>query len=535
MEHRHDLSFFLKAGLEKLDKGYYIITFNEEFESILEEYQTYEVKSFFSYNIYHKNDKEVHHLKFEYIETLKVINSKTEVKLISIRNQAEVLSKNNWERLLTKNERKDQEQEKREVELSIKVISDKIDLNKNISNNYKPIIKKIIELQKKMTELNIKENNHFPNSMSFVQNPYYQGAHKLYKEIMALSGIDESIFSGLEEAEKIGILNISLIYERWCFLQIIKVLTERFRFSPEGNWKNTLLNQIINVPTDKVRNVSMFLTNKELSKSALLWYEKELPIEKGGTVSKRADFVLDLIDGVTSDGDVLRRIVYDAKFYENIDKMGGISGVINELYNTKNYSEYKNNQVFILHPSEGAVKKLKTPQSWSKNSFLGETKQFEWDVDFPNHRYGAIYLSPINNKGSYLDTLQISIGMFLEYGIGERLDDDINYNKWIQSKSYITKTSGINPLPTEKLFCLICGSSNYNLSVSETFYKLGLRWTLNCEDCGHQALYNYCISKACRHRLIKHGSYWTYHATQSLEPYNIKCPNCGEITVGSGK
>ena len=149
MEHRHDLSFFLKAGLEKLDKGYYIITFNEEFESILEEYQTYEVKSFFSYNIYHKNDKEVHHLKFEYIETLKVINSKTEVKLISIRNQAEVLSKNNWERLLTKNERKDQEQEKREVELSIKVISDKIDLNKNISNNYKPIITAVPLTRKK--------------------------------------------------------------------------------------------------------------------------------------------------------------------------------------------------------------------------------------------------------------------------------------------------------------------------------------------------------------------------------------------------
>ena len=187
-----------------------------------------------------------------------------------------------------------------------------------------------------------------------------------------------------------------------------------------------------------------------------------------------------------------------------------------------------------MHPSKGAVKKLKTPQTWSKDSFFGETKQFEWDDSFPNHRYGAIYLSPINNKGSYLDTLQMCIGMFLEYGIGKRLDD-ITYNEWIQAQSYITKTSGINPLPAEKLFCLVCGSNSCSLSVSETFYKLGLKWTLNCEDCGHQALYNYCISKACRHRLIKHGSYWTYHATQSLEPYNIKCPSCGEITVGPDK
>ena len=64
--------------------------------------------------------------------------------LTLIRNQAEVLSKNNWERLLTKNERKDQEQEKREVELSIKVISDKIDLNKNITSVRKNCVQNYI-------------------------------------------------------------------------------------------------------------------------------------------------------------------------------------------------------------------------------------------------------------------------------------------------------------------------------------------------------------------------------------------------------
>ena len=34
---------------------------------------------------------------------------------------------------------------------------------------------------------------------------------KVYKEIQTLSGIDENLFKGLEEAEEIGILNTSLI------------------------------------------------------------------------------------------------------------------------------------------------------------------------------------------------------------------------------------------------------------------------------------------------------------------------------------
>ena len=75
----------------------------------------------------------------------------------------------------------------------------------------------------------------------------------------------------------------------------------------------------------------------------------------------------------------------------------------------------RNNKVFILHPSLKAVPEIKTPQDWAENNFMGETQLFNWDEYFPNHRYGALLLSPIHSKGKYLDSLQMALGMLFQY------------------------------------------------------------------------------------------------------------------------
>lgn len=48
-----------------------------------------------------------------------------------------------------------------------------------------------------------------------------------------------------------------------------------------------------------------------------------------------------------------------------------------------------------------------------------------------------------------------------------------------------------------------------------------------CEDCKHSFIYFYCWS--CKNRLIKNGSYWSYHAFQALEPLDIQCPHCAKF------
>jgi len=519
--------FFLKSGLKKPNQGeYYRLSFSEEFNNCFIEGMIIRIKAKIEYKIFTKNFKEVHELTFHFIDDIEIEYPSSNEKVTKISEKIYQLETNNWERLVTPAERKEQNEEISKIKIDIENISNRELKNIDISSKIAPVLKKIENLNKRFSALNIRPNSLFPSSMSFIQNPNYQGVHKLYKEIQSLSGVDEKLFMGLEKVENIGILNISLIYERWCLLQIIKILIDKFRFLPEQNWKDSLLNQIVNSEPSKVRDVKISLENKDTCRKITLCYEKELPIDEGRKFPRRADFVIDLVSDIDPNQIISKRIVLDAKFYENIDEMGGISKVINSLYNEKNYSSSGKNQVFILHPSPKAVPATKTPQKWAKDSFLGESSMFAWDDSFPNHRYGAVLLSPVGSKGDYLESLQMCIGLSLQYKLEDNSLKNEGFNDWINSQSNIHKATGINPLPKGKVFCLICGGSDLRYKVEQPG-KNGLRWTLVCNDCTHITLYNYCWS--CRNRLIKHGIYWTYHATQSLQPFNIKCPSCGEI------
>jgi len=518
------------GGLKELsDKdAYYRLSFDKNFQDGLVENNTYKIQAKITLNVTTtRNNKKEHKLTFQYIDSIDIIRSSTQDKFNALKKSRIELRKKNWERAVTQAEKKEQEQEISIIKIDLEKITNRESKNIELSYKIAPVLKKIENLQKGYCALNIKPNSLFPSSMSFIQNPNYQGVHKLYKEIQTLSGLDEQLFVGLEKAESIGILNISLIYERWCLLQIIKVLIDKFKFLPEKNWKDNLLNQVINIDPSKVRDVKISFENKDTCRKIDLGYEQELPTDSGRNAPRRPDFVIDLDSYSNPNNLISKRIVLDAKFYENITEMGGISKVIDELYNFKNYSGSGKNSVFILHPSPEAVPEIKTPQQWAKNSFLGESKIFDWDDDLPNHDYGAILLSPVRNKGDYLESLQMCIGLSLQYGVENNSLSEGEFNGWVKSQLNISNNNGINPLPKGKVFCLICGGSNLCMTVKQTKYKFGLKWTQACNDCHHETLYNYCSN--CKSRLIKHGIYWTYHATQSLQPFNIKCPKCGTI------
>ncbi len=50
-----------------------------------------------------------------------------------------------------------------------------------------------------------------------------------------------------------------------------------------------------------------------------------------------------------------------------------------------------------------------------------------------------------------------------------------------------------------------------------------------CKDCQQMVVWNF--SGGCGTRLWKLGGYWTFHDTDPLNPYNIKCPHCGDYMV----
>ncbi len=497
------ISMFVKSDLETNNYGVLLKFDKAIFGTVFQHYGEYRIGAIVTSTARDQHDgKPFWIIEIKQTISLEVCFDKNTKALKRLKHEKQNLERSEWIRPLTNQELREQEKERTTIERAKDLLNVDSDRNSSIYKSLIPISSKLHKLKKQLANLKIKNNTHFPGSMTFIQNPNYQGAHKLYKKVMDSSGLDNNLFDSLQETEKIGVLDIPAVYERWCLLQIIKILIEKFRFIPEQCWKQSLLQQVLTQKKDIVLNFKNNISCREVCLS----YEKEL---RNG---KRPDFVLDVTSSFTGEK-IKHRFVIDAKFYEEID----ISNVVNQLYNEKDYSEKNQNKVFILHPSTKAISKRKTPQDWSKHNYYGETVMFDdWCEDTsPDHDYGAIFLSPIKRHGATLDDLQRLIGMFLQYGLEDNKD------------TYDEEKEEYNPILKEKLFCISCGSDEYQYSEKRT--PKGKKWWITCDHCSLFSVYSYCGS--CKNRLIKNGQYWTYHATQALEPFNIKCPSCGEISM----
>ena len=480
------------------------------FNNILLEYQEYKIIGYIRKSVHNKkNGGKIYKRYFEYIENIEQLTKSSSHKTLeNLQLQRQNLESTNWIRPLNN---KEKEEQNREIE-ALKKIEDILKKNQQdnvlLVKNLKPTIDKLQKLLNICKDLNIQKDSYFPNSMTFIQNPNYQGSYSFYKQINNMVGIDENLFIQIQIIEKIGLLDIPTIYERWCYLQIIKILIDKYKFQPEENWKINLTNQIIG-DSNKIKNLKIQFTNEHIKRKIDLWYEKVL--DNG----KRPDFILDISS--TFGTNSTHNLIMDAKFHEEVD----IKKQIELLYKKKNYAENGKNTVFILHPDTNkSIKNKRTPKEWGYDSYYGEVEMFnfKWDTDKnPNHKYGSILLSPINKNGNYLDNLQRLIGMHLQYILENNIE--------------ITKENKINPEPSEKIFCLVCGSDSFTGNQFNTSNGKGYRYQLTCNGCKHFYVYNYCWN--CKHRLIKNGEYWTYHSNQVLEPFNIKCPNCNQIFVNN--
>jgi len=459
------------------------------FSEIFQPYSVYKISAYIEKKAplrYRNGNGSTYKRKFIYIQAIELVETKITTKLEQSYEEKNVLEQTNWVRSLNTEERKEQEYEKVALNKRSTSLSSVKNELYSLVDSLKPASMKLKRIKKRLNQSKISVNNHFPGSMTFVQNSHYQGAHKTYKQIIKESGLDENLFNSLLETENIGIVDIPAVYERWCLLQIIKVLMDKYHFIPEHNWKELLVSQVLKYG----KNITIEFNNSVLDMHIMLAYEKEL------SNGKRPDYVLDFTSTNINNKKSTYRLVLDAKFYENINEQGGISSVIDLLYNKKNYAEDGNNGVYILHPAKASTPLTTTPQTWSENSYYGEDLVFSWDSVPPDHKYGAVLLSPIIHDGEYLDDLQRLMGMTLQY------------------------------LSHSKIFCIVCGSSNCHVDVRKT--KSGYeKYFYTCNDCKHFFVNNYCAN--CLNRLWKHGSYWTYHATDASQPYNIQCPRCADL------
>mgnify|MGYP003629416926 CR=1 FL=1 len=444
--------------------------------------------------------------KLHKISRIKIIGGKRvqdlQNKFLKEKEKALLLNSKDWIKKLTHKELTEQNREKRSVQKQIHFYQVSYDKSKYVHALIAPKLLKFKDLLAEFKNMGVKPISTFPNSMTFVQNPDYQAVHSGYKKIREFANLsDDDLLLSLEKIEKIGLINMPLLYERWCLLQIIKVLVQSYFYIPSEDWKRKLLRI---VETGK-HNQSIEFVNIKLKRRIKLWYEPNL--DNGRT----PDLVMDVFFQRKNGDENKKRLVMDAKFYSDdlLRRIGGISKVINELYHIKDYSEGGENAVFMLHPAKNSINDKVSPQGWGSNSYLGELAMFKWDSHLrPEnfHEYGAVCVNPVLRL-SYLDEVQRLIGMFFQYGIEDnnlqRRPDDVE---------------SIN-------FCIACGAHDLK-HVTKTNGNPRSSW-YECNNCLHFTTYNHCYS--CDTRLIKNGDYWSYHSQMPMEPLNIKCPKCESL------
>ncbi|MEZ9067471.1 nuclease domain-containing protein [Vibrio atlanticus] len=427
--------------------------------------------------------------------------NKRREKFTEERKKALELHEQDWLKELTPKELAEQEREKRSVQVLLAYFQENKAKVERVFEQLDPKLAKFKSAIRMLEKMGVRSSPTFPNSMTFVQNPDYQATHSGYKKIRELTNLtDEDLLLSLEKVEDIGLVNMPLLYERWCLLQIIKVLVQNYRYQPDDEWRRKLLHIVLSHKHSKPLNFN----NEQLKRKVQLRYE---PLLNNG---RTPDFVMDVEfetkGGITKN----KRLVMDAKFYsdEIINRHGGIAGIVHNLYHKKDYSEGGVNAVFILHPAKGAIDEIVSPQEWGEVSYLGELSMFDWDK-MPRHlyhQYGAVCANPVLRL-RYLDEIQRMIGMFLQYGIEDnalagRPDDVESLN-----------------------FCISCGSHELTKK-DKTTSNSRSAW-YECDTCKHFTVYNHCHS--CDTRLVKNGDYWSYHSQMAMEPLNIKCPSCESL------
>lgn len=432
-----------------------------------------------------------------YISNIKVLPSPKKIAdLEKMKQQAIELKSNGWKRKLSNDELKEQEKERVSIRNRQVFFSNQLQSISHVYEFLTPKEKQLRELIKQIKALGVYPKSSFPNSMTFVQNPSYQAVHGGYKKLKEQVGLtNEDLLMSLEKVDSIGLVNIPLLYERWCLLQIIKSFIHSFRFQVEDGWKRKLLRILEN----KHSNDVIYFFNNSSKREISLSYEPRL------SNGKTPDFVLDMTFETKEGAKLKKRVVLDAKFYSRafMRGRGGLNGVLEELAIKKDYSENSKNAVYVLHPEAHALEDSGgpvSPQEWGAITYLGELRLFDWDSRSPPHQYGTVCLNPLLSH-QHSDEMQRLIGMLLQYEPSKlhQSDDVENHN-----------------------FCIGCGSSSLRL-VQHNQRNSKKLW-YQCNECELFTVYNHCHS--CNHRLIKNGEYWTYHSTMPMQPTNIKCPKC---------
>jgi hypothetical protein len=406
------------------------------------------------------------------------------------------LERMDWQRAL---EPEEQAELKRELEVSRKTthrLRKRKSVFEEFQHSLSPLLTRFLSLQSFFVNNGVRHRAECPNTMVFVQNPFYAGAKAGYRKVLEANDIDERSLSALMAIEDMGLLETWLLYERWCLVKLFNVLIDIYKFIPPENWQSLLVDLVLR----KKKDVSILLFHPYREQELEVTYEKELESKR------RPDFVLDLFEverTVFSQKKERRRIgrlVLDAKFKGNLHHHE-VNEIVRELVEDKDYSEGGNNAVFILHPIPEVVEERTSPLDWGRSCDYGQIVE---------HKKGSIFLSPSLKYPHSIDNLHRLIGQFLQ--VNHKIEENDEHQiKW------------------HSVSCIACGASGsdfVNVRYDPT-KRGGTAWRILCNECHTISTETYCFN--CHTPLFKNGPKWTYHRTRVEQTSNVVCPLCEEF------
>ncbi|UVW30701.1 hypothetical protein [Massilia sp. H6] len=444
---------------------------------------------------YDKNGKKFYTIEFDHIERIEFVGP---TAADESRKRMDALAANSWRMPLTPRERQELQHESKALAVRAAAQKARAGALGETLDELDALDSRLRKLGRLFRTLNIGISSTLPQSMTYVRNPRYFALKTAYNKLNNLAGTEDDVLDAMMDVEDMGLVNVSNLYEKWCLLQMIKVLRDGFGFEPSKGWQKTLVDGVLG----RSHDISLALTGAGRWAATLI-YEKVL------TNKRRPDFVFDLtvplyeqtktkpLQWFDSGDSTTTRFVMDAKFRERW-RPGELAELLEELCVRKNYSEGGENSVFILHPCEEHAQQRTSPLTWGRGSDYGQLH---------NHERGAIRLSPRRVNGSTIDNLHRLFGMMFQ-----------------EASNYLRDDSGWQW--TDAL-CIGCGrgvdASEVRLKYSTT--KAGKeKWELGCRTCQLVSVRTNCYG--CGARLFKNGHYWTYHRTRAESLSNVVCPKC---------
>lgn len=350
-----------------------------------------------------------------------------------------------------------------------------------------------------LESLGISRNPQFPMGMRFVSNPDYAACISAYKKVRALFERDGLDVSRLNDIDRIGILHVSDIYEKWCMLKIFMTMIDDFRFDPEAGWKEKL----VSASLSRADNVKFELWRDDLAMKAIFTCQAVM------TTGRRPDFVLEIVDQVASKSHysvngTRHGLVMDAKF-RSVWKGPGPRHMLGELIAAKGYGEaLPNGKVFILQPCEAMVRSPASPLEWGRHCDYGGAV---------SHHQGWIQAGVARSGACSTHHLKRLLAMAFQDAFSE--PNELVADGGNGGVSWVSRS-----------FCIGCGERHPSTSIQAKTTKGGsTRWLLDCKACGVWTERTHCYG--CKKPLFKNGTMWTYHDTLADQVTNVICPHCG--------